>query len=105
MLNFLANNLVFCEISFDAGGKKKKVNVELFKLIECFICNECIFFYQCQTGHSFCNSCTSKLNDCPLYHRMLAQTGNYILEDVISQFLHTNETTGSSGTCTKVRKI
>ncbi|KAF2882721.1 hypothetical protein ILUMI_23454 [Ignelater luminosus] len=105
VLKFLTNNnpLVLCEINFDAE-EKKKVNGEMMKLIECPLCNDCMSspIYQCQTGHSFCKTCISKLNDCPLCHRVLTQTRNYVLEDVINQFLHINDVVGYSSACTNI---
>lgn len=93
VLKFLMNDnfSLFCEINFDVQeNNKKRGNTEVFKLLECPVCNECLGLpiYQCQTGHSFCNSCTSKLNDCPLCHKQLTQTRNYALEDLVNQISH-----------------
>ncbi|KAF2898007.1 hypothetical protein ILUMI_08172 [Ignelater luminosus] len=78
---------LFCEINFNVEENKKEVNTEVFKLLECPVCNECLGspIYQCRTGHSFCSSCTSKLNDCPLCHKQLTQTRNYTLEDLVNR--------------------
>lgn len=59
------------------------------ELPECPVCMDIMSapIYQCQSGHSLCNSCTKVLvpSICPICRQPMTQMRNWQLEDLISK--------------------
>ncbi|CAB3253623.1 unnamed protein product [Arctia plantaginis] len=72
--------------SAKANRKAATVAVEL---PECPVCMETMSapIFQCQSGHSLCNSCTQNLMPpmCPICRQPLTQMRNWQLEDIIAK--------------------
>ncbi|XP_013143067.1 PREDICTED: E3 ubiquitin-protein ligase SIAH1-like [Papilio polytes] len=67
----------------------KKTTGIAMELPECPVCFETMSapIFQCQSGHSLCNSCTSNLCPpiCPICRQAMTQMRNLTLEDVIAK--------------------
>lgn len=67
----------------------KKMGPVAVELPECPVCMDIMSapIYQCQSGHSLCNSCTKVLvpSICPICRQPMTQMRNWQLEDLISK--------------------
>lgn len=67
----------------------KKAAAVAIDLPECPVCMETMSapIYQCQSGHSLCNSCTQNLLPpmCPICRQNLTQMRNWQLEEIVSK--------------------
>ncbi|RZC42314.1 Sina domain containing protein [Asbolus verrucosus] len=82
-LNEIAENNgnITVTINLDVG-ESENVNEEVLKCLECPVCQQLMRppIYQCTTGHSFCNICRTKLNECTTCRQPLSNTRNFSLE-------------------------
>ncbi|KAI5651973.1 beta-eliminating lyase domain-containing protein [Phthorimaea operculella] len=67
----------------------KKAAAMAVELPECPVCMETMSkpIFQCQSGHSLCNTCTSNLcpPTCPICRQPMTQMRNWQLEDIIAK--------------------
>ncbi|KAJ8981960.1 hypothetical protein NQ317_002134 [Molorchus minor] len=61
--------------------KAKKI---FLQMLECPICKEYMSppIYQCLSGHTLCNACKAKSEECSVCRAKIEATRNYVLEDV-----------------------
>lgn len=69
------------------------MGIAAIELPECPVCLEVMSspIFQCQSGHSLCNTCTSNLcpPNCPICRQPMTQMRNWQLEDLISKVSQT----------------
>lgn len=77
-LEFFEAERLRLELSFPAAEDKDPL-----KVLECPVCIEYMLppIYLCDTGHSFCHSCTKKVNVCSFCKSRFTSRRNYALEN------------------------
>ncbi|XP_018319942.1 uncharacterized protein LOC108733333 [Agrilus planipennis] len=81
----------FCEIVLRPDCKqkddKKDPPSSIPTILECPICYTFMRapIFQCQTGHSFCFTCTPAFKECPMCKGKMLKTRNFALEDIASE--------------------
>ncbi|RZC00584.1 Sina domain containing protein [Asbolus verrucosus] len=70
--------------------KVENINKQIVKQLECPVCNELMRppIRQCSTGHSFCNTCRPKLNNCPTCRQAWSDVRNFSLEGLTPVVLY-----------------
>lgn len=93
---------IFDHLDFRSQKNKQEnflVNIDgLGKIFECPICKEYLSspVFNCNAGHTICKKCKDQLMICPFCQAIIAQSRNFILEDIleIMQILCSNEPKG-----------
>lgn len=63
------------------------IEEDILNDLECPVCLEFMVppIYQCETGHSVCSTCKSKINECPSCKRCYRDTRNFHLEKITNR--------------------
>lgn len=58
--------------------------LKILDQLECMVCFNFMVppIYQCETGHSMCGNCKSKVSECPSCKAVIKNTRNFSLEDI-----------------------